>query len=122
MDLNEQNFEILDRSFSHFFIGHRTLEDCKLFIEDVMARVKTKPLFTSDELSHYQTTLANKFSYFEEQAKTGKRERPRIPKRVVGPDLMYVTVHKTRENGKVVKVEQNIIFGNPEDIFRILDE
>ena len=105
-----------------FFIGHRTLEDCKLFIEDVMARVKTKPLFTSDELSHYQTTLANKFSYFEEQAKTGKRGRPRIPKRVVDPDLMYATVHKTRENGKVVKVEQNIIFGNPEDIFRILDK
>ncbi len=77
-----------------FFIGQRTLEDCKLFIEDVMDRVKTKHLFTSDELSHYETTLADKFSHFEEQEKTGK----------------------------VVKVEQNIVFGNPEDVFRILDE
>lgn len=86
-----------------------------------MERVKTKPLFTSDELSHYQTTLADKFSHFEEQAKTGKRGRPKMPKQVIDPELMYATVHKTRENGKVVKVEHNIVFGDPEDILRILD-
>ena len=104
-----------------FFIGQRTLKDCKLFIEDVVKRVKTKPLFTSDELSHYQTTLADKFSHFEEQEKTGQRGRPRKPKRVIDPELMYATVHKTRENGKIIKVEHNIVFGDHEEIFRILD-
>jgi len=104
-----------------FFIGQRTLEDCKLFIEDVVSRVKTKPLFTSDELSHYQTTLADKFSHFEEQEKTGQRGRPRKPKQVIDPELMYATVHKTRENGNIIKVEHNIVFGDHKDIFRILD-
>lgn len=44
-----------------------------------------------------------------------------MPKQVIDPELKYATVHKTRENGKVVKVEHNIVFGDPEDILRILD-
>jgi len=44
------------------------------------------------------------------------------PKTVIDPDLKYATVHKTRDkNGKVVKVERNVIFGNPKDIDRILE-
>ena len=104
-----------------FFIGQRTLEDCKLFIEDLAGRIKTRPLFTSDELAHYQTTLAGQFSTFEEQAKTGKRGRPRVARQVVDPELMYATVHKTRENGKVVKVTRNIVFGDTEKVSKILD-
>lgn len=97
------------------------MEDCKLFINDVVKRINSKPLFTSDELYHYQTTLSDKFSHFEEQEKTGRRGRPKKPKKVVDPELKYATVHKTRENGKVVKVEHNIVFGDQEEIFRILD-
>ena len=104
----------------NFFIGQRTLEDCKIFINGLMDRIKTKPLFTSDELPHYETALVEHFSHLEEQPKTGKRGRPRRSKIVVDPDFKYATVHKTRENGKVVKVERNIIYGDPKIIDQIL--
>jgi hypothetical protein len=79
------------------------------------------PLFTSDELPHYETVLRERYSHPEEHPKTGKRGRPRSPKVVVDPDLKYATVHKTRKNGKIVKVEQKVIFGNPSEIDRILE-
>ncbi len=106
----------------NFFVGQRTLEDCRIFIKDLVKRVRSKPLFTSDELPHYKTALAQYYSHLEDEPKTGKRGRPKKPKAVIDPDLKYATVHKTRDkNGKVVKVERNVIFGNPKDIDRILE-
>ena len=96
----------------NFFVGQRTVEDCRIFIDDLISRIRTKPLFTSDELPHYQTVLLERFSHMEEQTKTGKRGRPKQPRIVVDPELKYATVHKTRQNGKVVKVERKVVFGN----------
>ncbi len=56
----------------------------------------------------------------EKQPKTGKRGRPQKPKPVIDPELKYATVHKIRQNGKVVKVERNIVFGNPDSIKEII--
>lgn len=103
-----------------FFVGQRTMDDCKIFIKDLAERIKTKPLFTSDELPHYQATLADQFSSLEKQEKTGKPGRPKVAQQVVDPELKYATVHKTRENGKVVKVTRNIIFGCQEEVARII--
>ena len=47
---------------------------------------------------------------------TGRRGRPRKPKKVVNDDLDYATVHKTRDKGRVVKVETNIVFGSADRI------
>ena len=77
-------------------------------------------MFTSDELPHYETVLLEYFSHPEERLKTGKRGRPKKPKIVIDPELKYVTVHKTRENGKVVKVDRNIVFGDPDVINQII--
>ena len=104
----------------NLFIGQRTLEDCKYFINELVERIETKPLFTSDELPHYQAALMEQFSHLEDQPKTGKRGRPKKPKVVIDPELQYATIHKTRENGKVVKVQRNIIFGDPETIEQTL--
>lgn len=104
----------------NFFIGQRALEDCRLFINDLVSRIRTKPLFTSDELPHYQTALAEHYSHLEDQPKTGKRGRPKKPRLVIDSELKYATVHKTRDNGKVVKVERNVIFGDPKLIDQTL--
>lgn len=56
----------------------------------------------------------------EEQPKTGKRGRPKKAKPVIDPELKYATVHKVRQNGKVVKVERKIVFGNPDSIDEII--
>ena len=105
----------------NFFIGQRTLEDCKLFIKDLISRIQSKPLFTSDELPYYRTALAEQFSHLENQPKSGKRGRPKKPKVVIDPELKYATVHKTRDNGRVVKVERKIIFGDPRLIDQIIE-
>lgn len=105
----------------NFFIGQRTLEDCKLFIKELVERIRSKPLFTSDELPHYQTALVEHFSHLESKPKTGKRGRPKKPRLVIDPELKYATVHKTRENGKVVNVERNIIFGDPKLIDQTIE-
>ena len=94
----------------NFFIGQRTLEDCKIFIKDLVSRIQSKPLFTSDELPHYKTTLEETFSQVRPQPKTGKRGPPKKPLLVIDPELKYATVHKTRVNGKLVEVERNIFF------------
>lgn len=104
----------------NFFIGQRTLEHCRVFIKDLVRRIRTKPLFTSDELPHYQTVFMEHFSHLENHPRTGKRGRPKKPKVVIDPELQYATVHKTRDNGKVVKVERNVIFGDAELIDRTI--
>lgn len=43
---------------------------------------------------------------------TGSPGRPRSPEKVIDASLDYATVHKTRENGRVVKVEKNVVFGS----------
>jgi hypothetical protein len=48
------------------------------------------------------------------------RGRPEQPKVVVDPELRYPTVHKTRVSGKVVRVERNVIFGDPRQIEAII--
>jgi IS1 family transposase len=104
----------------NFFIGQRTLEDCKVFIKELVARIRSKPLFTSDELPHYETALVEQFSHLKTYPKTGKRGRPKKPRLVIDPDLLYATVHKTRDNGKVVKVDRRIVFGDPTRIDRAI--
>ena len=75
-----------------------------------------KPLFTSDELVHYQTVLGDIYSEEIPVERTGKRGRPRKPERKIDPDLDYAVVHKTREKGKVVKVERRIVYGDEKRI------
>jgi len=94
------------------FIGQRTLEDCKAFIKELVKRIRSKPLFTSDELPHYETALVEQFSHLETYPKSGKRGRPKKPRVVIDPELLYATVHKTRDHGTVVKVDRTVVFGD----------
>jgi len=47
---------------------------------------------------------------------TGNRGRPRSPVPVIDKDLDYATVHKTRQGGRVVKVERKFVHGSQERI------
>ncbi len=92
-------------------------------IESLVARLsKQKPLFTSDELAHYASLLAEAYHHEVEVPRTGKPGRPRDPEKVVHEDLDYATVHKTRVDGRVVDVARRIIFGDPDRIEKRLEE
>ena len=99
-----------------YLVGDRTLESCREFLTELSSRVDNIPLFTSDELPHYKTILSEIYSEEIPVEKTGKRGRPKKPVRRVNPELDYATVHKTRENGKVVKVEKCIVYGDEKRI------
>jgi hypothetical protein len=77
-------------------------------------------LFVSDELAHYATVLEELFHQEVPVPRTGKQGRPRQSERVIAPDLDYATVHKTRQNGRVVQVERHVIYGSEASIQRRL--
>lgn len=105
-----------------YFVGERTLDSCREFFKILMQRIANKPLYVSDELVHYKSILKENYSIEEAVPKTGKRGRPKKPIRHIDPELDYAVVHKTRENGKVVKVEQKIIYGDEQRIQSKLDQ
>lgn len=91
-------------------------------IKGVVKRLsKQKPLFTSDELAHYTTLLAEVYREEVPVPRTGKPGRPKCPEKVIHEDLDYATVHKTRKEGRVVHVARNIVFGDPERIEKRLN-
>ena len=53
---------------------------------------------------------------------TGKPGRPKNPERVIHADLDYATVHKTREGGRVVKVERRVVFGSEHSVYARLED
>jgi IS1 family transposase len=105
----------------HALVAKRTEEDAIRFILELSGKLSDQiPLFTSDELPHYQTALKECYSDLVPVPLTGLRGRPYKPIKLIYQDLKYATVHKTRLNQKVVKVERNIIFGDEADIDAIL--
>lgn len=92
------------------------MDDARQLLKDLTNRLQGKPLFVSDELTHYGTILSELFHKLVPVALTGKRGRPRNPEKVVDTDLDYATVHKTRQDGRVIKVECNVVYGSEQRI------
>ena len=107
----------------HALIGKRSEQHAKEFIAGLIAKLSgSPPLFTSDELPHYKSALAENYSTLISVPPTGKRGRPKKAIVYLDPELRYATVHKTRVNGKVVRIEQRVVFGNEQDIKKILEQ
>jgi len=105
----------------HAIVGKRTEEQAKAFIVELLEKLSGPlPLFTSDELPHYKAALARSCSTIIPVPPTGKRGRPKKPTIRIDPELRYATVHKTREHGRVVKLERRIVFGTQQDIETLL--
>ena len=105
-----------------FLVGDRTLEDGHCFVKDLVSRIEGLPLFTSDELPHYADSLKELFHRVIKPEPTGRPGRPRNPEKVVDVNLDYATVHKTREKGRIVKVEKRVVFGTEERIEKRMEE
>ena len=90
-------------------------------LKDLTDRLNVKPLFVSDELPHYGTVLGELFHELVPPVPTGKPGRPRNPERIIDADLDYATVHKTRQNGHVVKVERKIVQGSERRVLKRLE-
>jgi IS1 family transposase len=93
--------------------GKRTQEKVRQLVRDVQKRTEGRilNLMTSDEYPAYKTAIFEVYGVEREQPRTGRPGRPKKPVKVVPEDLKYATVHKTREKGRVVKVETRVVFG-----------
>lgn len=93
--------------------GKRTAKNCEKLVEDVKNRTgkRTNIFFTSDEHAPYVKAIEKAYGIEITPAKKPGPGRPPKPRLQMPADLCYATVKKTRKNGKVVKVEQTLVFG-----------
>ena len=98
------------------------MEEARCFLKDLIARTQDKPLFVSDELPHYADGLKETFHELVQPEPTGRPGRPRKPEKIINEDLDYAMVHKTRDKGRIVKVERKVVYGSSERIEKKLQE
>jgi IS1 family transposase len=93
--------------------GKRTEAKVHQLVQDFKARTggRLMNLLTSDEYAAYQTAIFAAYAVAQEQPRTGRPGRPRKPRQVLPEGVTYATVHKERENGRVVKVTTRVVFG-----------
>ena len=77
-------------------------------------------LLTSDEYRAYRTEILSAYGIQENVIRTGRPGRPRKPRIIPPPDLLYATVPKTRRKGRVVQVEPRLQFGCEEPLAEAL--
>ena len=73
-------------------------------------------LMTSDEYPVYADVIRDAYGTQVTPPRTGRRGRPRQPHTVIPPEVTYATVHKERENNRVVRVSTRVVFGAPEAV------
>ena len=97
--------------------GARTEENARALVAEVKRRLGGGPprLITSDEHPAYATAIAEVFSESVPEPPRRGPGRPRVaPERRLPEAVVYATVHKERQDGRVVSVETRQVFGSPE--------
>jgi IS1 family transposase len=93
--------------------GRRTAEPTHLLVEDFHRRTggRLMNLMTSDEHPAYAEAILEVYGEVVRPRRTGRPGRPPQPYKRVPQGLKYATVHKTRKQGRVVKVAARVVFG-----------
>jgi len=100
-----------------FIVGRRGQNEADQLLEIIKRRTDdTIPFFTSDDLGQYENAILKVYGIKENAQKTGKRGRPKKPKLVPPTDLKYAKIKKVRENGRIVKIDTEVVFGNEDDV------
>jgi hypothetical protein len=99
-------------------VGARSPELVELLVEDFHRRTQGRimELMTSDEYAAYPAAILAVYGEAVAPEPTGRPGRPRLEYRQVPAELVYATVHKVRENNRVVAVEERLIYGTPEQL------
>jgi IS1 family transposase len=93
--------------------GKRTTEQVRQLVNDFKERTEGRlmNLITTDEYPVYATEILEAYGETVVPERTGKPGRPPKPYKVPPAGLKYATVHKTREKGRVTKIEPRVVFG-----------
>jgi hypothetical protein len=93
--------------------GERTAENVRKVVAAYRQRTGgTIPrLITTDEYAAYPKAILAAYGEEVVPERTGKPGRPKAPYQVAPKELNYATVHKTRQRGRVVKIDYRVVFG-----------
>ena len=96
--------------------GRRTAENAVTLVREFHRRTagRLMDLATTDEYAPYREAILQTYGETTTPPRTGKPGRPRKPYKTPPAGLLYATVHKTRRNGRVVKIEPRLVFGTAE--------
>jgi hypothetical protein len=80
-------------------------------------------MFTSDEHAAYETAIAETFSEPEPEPQGPRLGRPRVaPRRRPAAGLVYATVRKERQKGRVVSIRRTVVLGDESAVEAVLRE
>jgi hypothetical protein len=98
--------------------GSRSIENAEILVEQSKTRLGDEPPSpTSDEYAAYAAAIETTFGTPVLPPPQRRPGRPRVaPALQLSAGLCYATVHKHRDNGQGVTVEQKQVFGTPEDL------
>ena len=93
--------------------GKRTSEQVRQLLDDFKERTEGRlmNLITTDEYPVYETEILEAYGETIVPERSGKSGRPPKPYQAPPPGLNYATVHKTRDKGRVTKIDFRVIFG-----------
>lgn len=77
------------------------------------------PVFTSDNWDPFEEGLVNVYGFLETPQYAGIGRKP-YPLLIPYPSLKYAKVCKKRRNGRVIEVVQDIVFGDPAEVMKLL--
>ena len=103
-------------------IGPRSQANAEALWQDFAARTdRVLPaLLTTDEYPVYGGAVLKTYGLPQPCPRTGKRGRPRQPRVIAPPGLVYAMVHKLRRKGRVVKVTIRRVFGTARQVAQAL--
>ncbi len=95
-------------------VGRRCPEMADFLVEEVHRRTggRLPILLTSDEYPAYQEAILRAYGAVVVPPRTGRPGRPAGPVWVLPEGLTYATVHKERQNNRVVRVTARLVFGS----------
>lgn len=94
--------------------GPRTQETTATLLAQVVARVRTLPLFLTDGWKAYPAALLQVIGVVYRRRRRGNVGRKPKPRLVAPKDLFYAQVVKVRDkSGQVVEVSRRVVFGGP---------
>jgi hypothetical protein len=101
-------------------VGKRSADATHALIRDFRRRTggRVMRLMTSDEYPVYEEAIRAAYGRVVVPPRTGRPGRPRNPYTVVPPAVTYATVHKEKENNRVVRVSTRVVFGTAAAVTR----
>jgi IS1 family transposase len=103
-------------------VGPRTDELTLLLVRDLHQRTEGRllNLLTSDEHPAYAKAILEVYGKTVQPQRQGKRGPQPAPIKEIPQGLVYATVHKIRENNRVVGVEERQIYGSKRELKQAL--